>query len=55
MSLSLGSRSSVNVCSSRGLADALLARMGMETRQAAQLKANQRKYLQEAAERALDQ
>jgi hypothetical protein len=30
------------------------ARMGMETRQAAQLQANQRKYLQEAAGRALD-
>jgi hypothetical protein len=38
----------------QGFVDALLARMGMETRQAAQLKANQRRYLQEAAERALD-
>src|SRR4051812_29529480 len=54
VSLSLGSRSSVSVCPSRGLVDALLARMSMETRQAAQLKANKRKYLQEAAERALD-
>ncbi|GAA3338471.1 hypothetical protein GCM10020358_18680 [Amorphoplanes nipponensis] len=32
VSLSLGSRSSVNVCPSRGFLDALLARMGMETR-----------------------
>ena len=36
VSLSLGSKSSVNVCPSRGFLDALLARMGMETRQAAQ-------------------
>ncbi|MCM4083144.1 hypothetical protein [Paractinoplanes hotanensis] len=54
MSLSLGSRSSVNVCPSRGFLDALLPRMGMETRQATQLRANQRKFLQEATERALD-
>ncbi|WP_067510608.1 hypothetical protein [Actinoplanes sp. TFC3] len=38
----------------QGFVDALLARMGMEARQDAQLKANQRRYLQEAAERALD-
>jgi hypothetical protein len=44
----------MNVCPSRGFLDALLARIGTETRQAAQLKANQRNYLQEAAERALD-
>ena len=36
VSLSLGRRSSVNVCPSRGFLDALLARMGMETRQADQ-------------------
>nr|WP_221380770.1 hypothetical protein [Actinoplanes polyasparticus] len=36
----------MNVCPSRGFVDALLARMGMEARQAAQPKANQRKYLQ---------
>ena len=34
--IALSSRSSVNVCPSQGFLDALLARMGMETRQAAQ-------------------